>query len=854
MANVGTRWGKLTRHWRRGVYTVLVALSFGVCLWLSPVQASTPAPPARLLAQATLEQGQQLYQAGDLSGAAQVLEQVSHQASSPTVAVLALRNLALVYQQLGQWAAAETAITEAQSLITANSLPQADRLRAQVLDVQGGIQLDQGQGEAAITTWQAAIDRYQEMADAEAAIATTVNQAQAMQQLGFHRQAIATLEPIVAALDSVPDSLTKAVALRTLGDSLIQAGNATDAETALQTSLRIAQALPHEAAARAAMLSLGNLQAALEETATALDLYRDADHPGASPQTQVQAQLNQLKLLAQTQQVSQARSLWPATLALLNSLPPSQSTLFGKINLAQSLITLSVSDDPTPRQIADILATTLRQAQALGDRRSESFATGTLGHLYETLGQWSDATTLSQSALALAQEINATDVTYRWQWQLGRIYKAEKQTEKAIAAYSDSVSTLKQLRTDLVAVNPAVQFSFQESVEPIHRDLVSLILDPSREATADELETARETIEALQLAELDNFFREACLDAASVNIDQLDQRAAVVYPVILSDRLEVILSLPNQPLQHYATTVSADELNQTIEALQQFLVLRVGNQYLPHAQQLYDWLIRPLTPELSASAVDTLVFVLDGELRNIPMSALNDGEQFLLEQYSLALTPGLQLVNPTPLQSQALRVLTAGLSESRLGFSALPNVIDEVNQIQLTVPTAAVLLNETFTVKALSDSLAVAGSPIVHMATHGQFSSSNDETFVLTWNDRLTINTLNDLLQTSELNENGPIELLVLSACETATGDKQAALGMAGMAVRSGARSTIATLWQVNDEATAELMTALYQQLEDQQITKAEALRQAQLTVLQNPKYRQHPYYWSSYILVGNWL
>jgi CHAT domain-containing protein len=369
------------------------------------------------------------------------------------------------------------------------------------------------------------------------------------------------------------------------------------------------------------------------------------------------------------------------------------------------------------------------------------------------------------------------------------------------------------LRTDLVAVNPAVQFSFQESVEPIHRELVSLILSPEREASAADLETARETIEALQLAELDNFFREACLDATAVDIDRLDQRAAVIYPVILSDRLEVILSLPDQSLQHYATPVSASDFNQTIESLQQFLVLRVGNQYLPYSQQLYDWLIRPLVADLSASPVDTLVFVLDGELRNIPMSALHDGEQFLLEKYNLALTPGLQLVNPRPLQSQTLRVLTAGLSESRLGFSALPNVINEVNQIQSTVPTAAVLLNETFTVKALSDSLTVEGSPIVHLATHGQFSSSNQDTFVLTWNDRLNINTLNDLLQTSELNENGPIELLVLSACETATGDKQAALGMAGMAVRSGARSTIATLWQINDEATAELMSALYQQL-----------------------------------------
>lgn len=850
--------GIMNRYGRRLIYGLLAALSCGLCFWLSPVQATTAGPATgaapQMIAQATLEQGQQRYQAGDLPEAARILEQVADTASTPTEAVVALRNLALVYQQLGQWDAAETAIAEARTLLVTNAPSNQDLLTAQLLDVQGGIQLDQGQGEAAIVTWQQSIDLYTELDQPLAVAEATINQTQAMQQLGFHRQAIATLQPIVADLATQPDSLAKAVALRTLGDSLIQAGNATEAEVALQESLAIAQALPNPAVASAATLSLGNLKAATGDTEAALSYYQDANSANATPPVRVQAQLNQLGLWAKTGQANEVRSRWADVLTSLNALPPSQSTLFSKINLAQSLIPLPVSSNPTPRQIADLLAATISQAQTLGDRRSESFATGTLGHLYETLEQWPEAADLSQKALVLAQDINATDISYRWQWQLGRIYKAEKDTEKAIAAYSSSVGTLKRLRTDLAAVNPAVQFSFQESVEPIHRELVSLLLDPERTATDQDLTAARDTIESLQLAELDNFFREACLNAAEVDIDQLDQRAAVVYPVILGDRLEVVLSLPNQSLKHYASPVTATDLNQTIEQFQQFLVLRVGQQYLPPAQQLYDWIIRPIAADLSSSTIDTLVFVLDGELRNIPMAALNDGTQFLLEKYNLAVTPGLQLVNPQPLQSQSLRVLTAGLSESRQGFSALPNVVEEVNQIQSTVPTAAVLLNDTFTAQALSDSLTFEGSPIVHLATHGQFSSSNEDTFVLTWNDRLNINTLNNLLQTSELNENGPIELLVLSACETATGDQQAALGMAGMAVRSGARSTIATLWQVNDEATALLMSELYGQLGDRQINKAEALRKAQLTVLENPQYRRHPYYWASYILVGNWL
>lgn len=874
LANLKQSW----RWLRRLAYGLLVGLSCLACLCLNAAQASLPAsnlsavnlPATNLPATASgepiitqtrpsrLEQGQQLYENGQLLEAAQVLQQAADAASTPTERIVALRNLALVYQQLGDWSQALTAIATAQSILDATlnptALPNSAQLQAQLFDVQGGIQLDQGQGEAAILTWQQAVDLYTDLDQADAARQAQINQAQAMQQIGFHRQAIATLLPIVEALAQQPDSLTKAVALRTLGDSLLQAGSLEEAQTALKNSLAIATTQAHPATASAALLSLGNLRAIEADYETALEFYDQASSTAADPLVQAQAQLNRLDSLVQTNQISSVQANWSALQSRLDALPPTQAALFAKIKLAQVLMKLPATDNPTPRQIADILATTVQQAQTLGDQRSESLATGTLAHLYELQSQWSEAETLTQTALRQAQDIDANDIAYQWQWQLGRIFKAEQQIETAIAAYDGAVNTLKKLRTDLVAVNSAVQVSFQDSVEPIHREFISLLLDPARSSDEADVEKARTTIESLQLAELDNFFREACLDAAEVDIDQLDPRAAVVYPLILADRLEIILSLPDQPLRHYASLVTANQLNQSIEELQQFLVRRVGQQYMPAARQIYDWIIRPLAADLANSEVDTLVFVLDGELRNIPMAVLNDGSQFLLEQYNLALTPGLQLVNPKPIQTQSLRVLTAGLSESRQGFSALPYVVEEVDQIQSTVPASAVLLNEEFTTEILADRLTVEGAPVVHLATHGKFSSTNDETFVLTWDGRLDINSLNNLLQTAEFNQNGPIELLVLSACQTAAGDKQAALGMAGMAVRAGARSTVATLWQVNDEATALLMSELYNKLTSQHTTKAAALRQAQLKVLQEPQFRQHPFFWAPYVLVGNWL
>jgi CHAT domain-containing protein len=139
------------------------------------------------------------------------------------------------------------------------------------------------------------------------------------------------------------------------------------------------------------------------------------------------------------------------------------------------------------------------------------------------------------------------------------------------------------------------------------------------------------------------------------------------------------------------------------------------------------------------------------------------------------------------------------------------------------------------------------------LATHGQFGSNPDETFVLAWDTPIKVREFQNLLRSRERGDSNPVELLVLSACQTAAGDKQAALGLAGMAVRSGARSTLATLWAVKDESTALLMTEFYRELTQAQINKAEALRQAQLTLVQSSQF-QHPFYWAPFVLVGNWL
>jgi CHAT domain-containing protein len=379
---------------------------------------------------------------------------------------------------------------------------------------------------------------------------------------------------------------------------------------------------------------------------------------------------------------------------------------------------------------------------------------------------------------------------------------------------------------------------------------------PGTASEQSNLIKAREVIESLQLAELDNFFHDACLNAKPIQIDQIDQTAAVFYPIILSDRLEVILALPGQPLRQYTTLLPKEQIEQALNSLPDtatILRLRLSSKnFLELSQQAYNWLIRPVEAELAASGVRTLVFVPDGAIRNIPLSALHDGEHYLIEKYSVAIAPSLQLVDPQPLTQEKLKVLAFGLSEAREGFPPLPNVQLELERIKAAVESQ-VVLNESFTDLNFQQAIESFSFPVVHLATHGQFSSKASDTYILTWDNPINAKNFGDLLRTQQETRTRPIELLVLSACKTAKGDERAALGLAGVAMRAGTRSTLASLWVVSDEATAWLMTAFYEELAKNQATKAEALRHAQLTILQDKEFA-HPYYWASFVMVGNWL
>ncbi|MGB6169605.1 MAG: CHAT domain-containing protein [Geitlerinemataceae cyanobacterium] len=809
-----------------------------------------------------LEQGRQLYDRGQFSDSVRLWElaaQDYQQNGDRLNYALTQTYLSLAYQDLGDWENARAAIDRSWEALQAQSQrqPEVARVLARVLNARGSLELLTGQTEAALKTWENAEDVYRQSADVAGVLGSQINQAQALQTLGLHRRARDLLETVSQNLATSPDSRLKAQSLRSLGVALGMLGEFDRAQDILQQSLAIAQQLEDVANIGAALFSLGNTARNRQDDSAALAYYQQAIELTTHPLDWVELQLNQLSLLIDRKQVNTATELLPQIQDRLSQLTPSRPSIYARVNFAENLRKFQQQRKGRPpflndREIAQMLANAIADARNLQDTRAESYATGQLARLYEEQQRWSEAQDLTQQAFGLAQAAHSPELTYRWQWQIGRLLKGQGQRDRAIDAYSSAIETLQELEADLNTLNNDFQLSFSNSVKPMYRQFVQLL--SQADATPQQIQRARSTIETLQLAELDDFLRGDELSPKSVQIDQIDRHAAVFYPIVLEDRIEVLLSLPGRPPRRYATFMPQSDIEATLEQLYQSFHLAYDSQKrLSLSQQVYDWLIRPAEADLAQANIKTLVFVADNSLRNLPFSALYDGEQYLVQKYAIALSASLQLLEPQSIEPKKLRAMAGGLTEARLGFPALPAVAQEVRQIQAEMPSE-VLLDDDFTRTSLRQQISAAPFNTVHLATHAQFSSTANETFLLTWDGRVKVKEFGEWLTLRQQQNSTPLELLVLSACQTAEGDPSATLGLAGLAVRSGARSTLATLWSVRDGSTADLMSEFYYQLNNQEgMGRAEALRQAQLKLLAQPEY-DHPFFWSPFVLVGNWL
>ena len=222
-----------------------------------------------------------------------------------------------------------------------------------------------------------------------------------------------------------------------------------------------------------------------------------------------------------------------------------------------------------------------------------------------------------------------------------------------------------------------------------------------------------------------------------------------------------------------------------------------------------------------------------------------------MEKYGVAIIPGLQLVDPKPLPRKGAKVLVAGLNVAVQGEVALDAVKSELDAVQ-KIYGVQPLVNEAFTSSRLEREMKQTEPSLVHIASHAQFTGNPDTSWVLAYDRPVSISELSDMVGVAKFRET-PLELLVLSACETAAGDERAALGLAGVALRAGARSALGSLWAVSDRAAATLIPRFYEALQVPNVSRATALSLAQRELLKTPEFR-HPFFWSPFLLIGAWF
>ncbi|MEZ4334127.1 MAG: CHAT domain-containing protein [Myxococcota bacterium] len=436
-----------------------------------------------------------------------------------------------------------------------------------------------------------------------------------------------------------------------------------------------------------------------------------------------------------------------------------------------------------------------------------------------------------------------------------------RQLDAAIGALLRASRTLARMRIRLD------EQTFFERARPIHERLAGRLLARAEREAGDarasegrtpgesSLRAALGVLEALRQAELRAYFGDACLAELETTTPERLPGTLLLYPVLLEDRVELIIGRSGRLARRRAAIAPAS-LVEEARRLRGALQDPTGPRYRAAAERLFEALIRPLEPELAGLAPGpaTLVVVPSGVLRAIPFAALYDAKagQFLVERIAVATLPSLHILPPEPLDSRRTRLLAAGLTEAVEDFSPLPFAGRELATAAEHFP-ATLRVDADFTRAGLADALAEELFDVVHVASHGRFDARASESFLLAHDGRIGLAELGLLIGRTRHRTGRPLELLVLSACETAIGDERAVLGLAGVAVQAGARSAVASLWKVHDEATMRLFARFYDELGRSGVTRAEALRRAQRALLAETRFR-HPVFWSAFLLVNGWL
>ncbi|MDP2371163.1 CHAT domain-containing protein [Rhodoferax sp.] len=703
------------------------------------------------------------------------------------------------------------------------------------------------------------------------------------------------------------DDAERTQAARELGATLLQARRLDQAALSLHDAQSLA--VGEERAGLA--IDLGNLALLRKDPALATEHYNQAKQMAAAERTTgLFAELSLARLQPPAQRAQGLEALYRN----IGNHATGRLDARLYLSLGQQALNLGRQTDSLGYRSLN-RAHTLASQAAPGSRvHLESL--DALAQWHEAQGHIADATRLNREAVMRLRGTgndSAGDLAVALAWRSARLYLAQGQDQLALTAYQSAVNQLERMRQDIPIEYDDGQSSFRSTFEPIYLGLVDTLLkiantEPQAQLDAT-LRRARDTIELLKQTEMQDYLGDRCaVDAVKGGSrTEIAPGTLVLYPIIFADRIELLVETP-EAMVRFSTTVPNQAVQATASALAGELRNHRG-RHLSAARQLYDWILRPLEVIIRSSAIDTVVFVPDGTMRTIPLGALHDGQQYAIEKYAIATVTGLTMTNTLAPLRKSMTALVAGASsfgqvvdkygstrlavlladasaarslpgsspdrllrlprasatrsaaataptraenlESLRDALALPGVTKEVEALQRILPGTS-LLDARFTVDAFRLAAQSQQHRIVHVASHGVFGGSADSSYILAYDDLLTLDGLQSMLSGEQFHKH-PIELLSLSACETAAGNDRAPLGISGAAMKARAKSVLGTLWPVDDEAAVLVMENFYRGLTQQGLSKAQALRQSQRQLIGN-RQLAHPFYWAPFALIGNWL
>jgi CHAT domain-containing protein/lipopolysaccharide biosynthesis regulator YciM len=534
-------------------------------------------------------------------------------------------------------------------------------------------------------------------------------------------------------------------------------------------------------------------------------------------------------------------------------------------------------------------------AREIKDRRGEGAALGTLGLAYDNLGKYDKAIEFQLQSLAITREIKDREGEGIWLGNLGIAFKKLKQPELAILFYKQAVNVTEAIRKDIRKLDKDIQKSYLETVSSSYKHLADLLIQQGRIMEAlqvldllkvQELEDYLKNIkgsdrsaQGVRLLEPEKAISDKLLAVSFENspeinsqlankiqqlpkleinkvpdyLQKIPQGTALLYPLILSDRIEIILFSPNTTPISRTVKISQKELETLVTDFRATLLDSGSEDVKEPATKLYNLLIKPIEAELTQAKTTTILYAPDGILRYIPLAALYDGKQWLAEKYRISNLIAYSLFDFAPnlkIQPNILAGAFGGMAnEKKFGQIGLPATIKEVQAIANSFQNSVTLTENNFSRKAIESKFK--NHNILHLATHAEFNTGTpDNSFIIFGNgDKIRLNEITDWQIPN-------IDLIVLSACQTGVGklgDGVEILGFGYQIQKAGAKNAIASLWSVNDEGTQALMETFYRDLKKGDVTSTEALHRAQVALIKSPKYN-HPNYWSAFFAIGNGL